>query len=108
MLLRFRCKNFRSIREEQELSLIAAKTRTDEKSESLIDTPIEDLKLLRCAALYGANASGKSNILKALAAFRRIVSNSWRSWKPQGPIPEYNPFALDNLIAKRIRNHFSS
>ena len=97
MLLRFRCKNFRSIREEQELSLIAAKTRTDEKSESLIDTPIEDLKLLRCAALYGANASGKSNILKALAAFRRIVSNSWRSWKPQGPIPEYNPFALDNM-----------
>ena len=44
MLMRFRCKNFRSIREEQELSLIGAKTRTDEKSESLIDTPFEDLK----------------------------------------------------------------
>ena len=97
MLLRFRCKNFRSIREEQELSLIAAKTRTDEKSESLIDTPFNDLKLLRCAAIYGPNASGKSNILAALSAFRQIVSNSQRLWKPNGPIPAYDPFLLDEM-----------
>jgi len=95
MLLRFRCKNFRSIREEQELSLIAAKTRADEKSESLIETPFKDLKLLRCIAIYGPNASGKSNILDALAAFSRIVSESWRGWKANGPIPEYDPFLLD-------------
>lgn len=95
MLLRFRFKNFRSIREEQTLSLIATKTRTDERSESLIETPFEDLKLLRCNAIYGANASGKSNVLDAFAAFRRIVSDSWRSWKPNGPIPEFDPFLLD-------------
>lgn len=97
MLLRFRCKNFRSIREEQELSLIAAKTRTDEKSESLIDTPFDDLKLLRCAAIYGPNASGKSNVLVALSAFSQIVSQSQRLWKPYGPIPAYTPFLLDEL-----------
>jgi AAA15 family ATPase/GTPase len=97
MLLRFRCKNFRSIREEQELSLIAAKTRTDEKSESLIDTPFEDLKLLRCVAIYGANASGKSNVLAALSAFSQIVSQSQRLWKPYGPIPAYAPFLLDEM-----------
>jgi len=95
MLLRFRCKNFRSIREEQEISLIAAKTRTDEKSESLIDTPFDDLKLLRCAAIYGPNASGKSNVLAALSAFRQIVSDSQRLWKPNGPIPAHDPFLLD-------------
>ncbi len=95
MLLRFRCKNFRSIREEQELSLIAAKTRADEKSESLLDTPLGNLKLLRCVAIYGPNASGKSNVLDALAALRRIVSDSWRGWKANGPIPEYDPFLLD-------------
>lgn len=95
MLLRFRCKNFRSIREEQELSLIAAKTRIDEKSESLIDTPFDDLKLVRTAAIYGPNASGKSNILAALSAFRQIVSASQRLWKPNGPIPAYDPFLLD-------------
>jgi AAA15 family ATPase/GTPase len=97
MLLRFRCKNFRSIREEQELSLIATNTRTDEKSESLIDTPFEDLKLLRCAAIYGANASGKSNVLAALSAFSQIVSQSQRLWKPNGPIPAYAPFLLDEV-----------
>jgi hypothetical protein len=100
MLLSFRCKNFRSFREEQELSLIAAKTRADKKRESLIDTPFEDLKLLRCVALYGANASGKSNVLDALATFRRIISNSWRSWKPDGPIPEFDPFLLDESSQK--------
>jgi hypothetical protein len=105
MLLRFRCKNFRSIREEQELSLIASKTRTDERSESLIETPIDDLKLLRCAAIYGANASGKSNVLDAFAAFGRAVSNSWRSWKPNGPIPEFDPFLLDGT-SQEAQIHF--
>ncbi len=97
MLLRFRCKNFRSIREEQTLSLIAAKTRADEKSESLIGTPIDDLKLLRCAAIYGPNASGKSNVLTALSAFRETISYSQRLWKPNGPIPTYDPFLLDDI-----------
>jgi uncharacterized protein len=95
MLLKFRFKNFRSIREERELSFIAAKTRSDEKEESLIKTRFGDLRLLRCAAIYGPNASGKSNVLDAFAAFRRIVSNSWRRWKPNGPIPEFDPFLLD-------------
>jgi AAA15 family ATPase/GTPase len=95
MLLRFRCKNFRSIREEQELSLIAAKTRTEEKSECLIDTPFKDLRLLRCSAIYGPNASGKSNVLTALSVFSQIVSQSQRLWKPNGPIPTYAPFLLD-------------
>lgn len=95
MLMRFRCKNFRSIREEQELSLVAAKTRSDERRETLIDTPFGDLKLLRCLAIYGQNASGKSNVLDAMASFRRIVSESWRRWKAGGPIPEFDPFLLD-------------
>jgi len=95
MLLRFRCKNFRSIREEQVISLVAEKTRSNEMAKSLIDTPFADLKLLRCAAVYGANASGKSNALSALSAFRDIVSNSQRLWKPNGPIPAHDPFLLD-------------
>lgn len=97
MLLRFRCKNFRSIREEQELSLIAAKTRSDERNDSLLDTPIKDVKALRCAAIYGANASGKSNVLYALRVFSRMVSNSQRKWNPLGTIPTWDPFALDEI-----------
>ena len=95
MLLRFRCKNFRSIREEQELSLVASKTRADERNDSLLDTPLKDVKALRCVAIYGANASGKSNVLSAMRVFSRMVSMSQRHWDPTGAIPTWDPFALD-------------
>ena len=100
MLLRFRCKNFRSIREEQELSLIATKTRSDERNEVLLATPLKDVQALRCAAIYGANASGKSNVLRAMRVFSRMVSNSQNQWNPTGPIPTWNPFVLDEVSSK--------
>lgn len=96
MLLRFKCRNLYSIREEQELSLIAAKTRAPEHDEALMDTPIKDVKALRVAAIYGANASGKSNLLLAMAYMSRMVSESWRKWEPTGKIPGWMPFLLDD------------
>lgn len=95
MLLSFRCKNFRSISEEQELSLVAQRTRSDERNESLLELPIAGEKGLRCAAVYGANASGKSNVLRAMRAFSSMISESQRRWKPTGGIPTWDPFALD-------------
>ena len=97
MLLRFRCKNFRSIREEQELSLVAAKTRSDERKDSLLDTPLKGVHALRCAAIYGANASGKSNVLHAMRVFSRMVSKSQRQWNPTGGISTWDPFVLDEI-----------
>jgi AAA15 family ATPase/GTPase len=76
--------------------MIASSTRTDEHNYSLLDTPHADLKALRCCALYGANASGKSNILKALAAFSAMVAVSQRKWEPQGNIPAWDPFGLND------------
>jgi uncharacterized protein len=97
MLLRFSCKNFRSIREKQELSLRAVNTRTNEQNESLLDTQAKDVKALRCAAIYGSNASGKSNILRAMNSCSRMVAESQRNWNPTGGIPTWNPFALDEV-----------
>jgi uncharacterized protein len=96
MLLRFRCKNFRSIREEQEFSMVAVATRTHEHDHVLLNTPREDVKALRCGAIYGANASGKSNFLLAMARFSAIVANSQRKWEPTGKIPRWDPFELDD------------
>ncbi len=69
MLVEFRAKNFRSIKEEIVLSLTASKHKELEKNcfESA------SLKLLKSSAIYGPNASGKSNILKALSAMKKIV-----------------------------------
>ncbi len=52
-----------------------------------------DLGLVRVAAIYGANASGKSNVIKALAYMSSAVQNSQRRWAPEGPIPR-EPFLL--------------
>lgn len=77
--------------------MVATKTRRDERNDSLLDTPLRDLKALRCAALYGANASGKSNVLRAMRVFSRMVSKSQRQWNPMGGVPTWDPFALDGV-----------
>lgn len=96
MLLRFRCKNLASFRDEQEISLVAAKTRAPEHDEVLLDTPIEGVKALRAAAIFGANASGKSKMLSGMQNLSRIVLESWRAWEPKRKIPAWNPFLLDD------------
>jgi len=78
MLLDFRFKNFRSFREEACLSL--ASSNYDKKLQgNLLDVELPGLKktrFLRGTAIYGANASGKSNVIRALFELQRLVRNS--------------------------------
>ena len=78
MLVEFRVENFRSIRESATLSMIA--TRLDSSDEKLgRDNVIpvkKNLSLIRSAVIYGANASGKSNVLKAFAFMKEFVQRS--------------------------------
>jgi AAA15 family ATPase/GTPase len=92
MLIRFRFANHLSFRDEQELSLVASSLK--EPSESVVPMERLQIGLLRALAIYGANASGKSNVLSALDFMRGAVVNSHRIWDPKGPIPR-TPFALD-------------
>lgn len=74
MLIRFNVKNFLSFasREDgrsEEFSMIAGKVRN--KKEHVQDNG--RLKLLKFAAVYGANASGKSNLIKAIDFMRHTV-----------------------------------
>lgn len=69
MLIRFRTSNFLSFNQEQELSMIAGNTK--KKENHLIDE--NNLKLLKFSAIYGANASGKSNLLKAINFSKNII-----------------------------------
>lgn len=61
MLLQFKVKNYKSFAEEAVLDMTATSIR--EHTSSLLD--VNGNKVLPVAALYGANASGKSNFLKA-------------------------------------------
>ena len=62
MLLRFRVTNFASLRDEAELSLIATDDHPDLAVRAV---PREKLSALPVAGIFGPNASGKSNIIKA-------------------------------------------
>ncbi len=64
MLIKFTVSNTRSIGETLAFSAIATNDST--LPEALIDVPKYGIKLLKTMALFGANASGKSNVLKAM------------------------------------------
>lgn len=96
MLIEFKVKNFRSIRDEQTLSLVATKANK-ELPDNVIDKPLKGLaglQFLKGAALYGANASGKSNVLHALYYLANLVENSATKLKPGDPTGA-EPFKLD-------------
>lgn len=78
MIIDFSVSNFRSISEEQSLSMTAAKFVSKKKEVDSQNTIVidEKLTLLKSKAIYGANASGKSNMIKALKAFIRLVDGS--------------------------------
>lgn len=80
MLRSFRVANHRSILEEQELSLLPAYDK--------------DRPAVPVVALYGANASGKSNVLDALVFMADAVRDSFARWDPDGGVPR-RPFRLD-------------
>lgn len=69
MLIRFSVSNFLSFSEEQEINMIPGKIR--EKDDHIINT--NDIKLLRLATFYGANASGKSNLIKAIHFAKNVI-----------------------------------
>ena len=75
MLLEFSVGNYRSFKDLQTLSMLAAKDSTSGEDSRIIATSF-GINLLKSKAIYGANASGKSNVIKALFAFLLIVRES--------------------------------
>lgn len=94
MLVDFRVKNFRSLRDEQTISLVASKDTT------LLDlnTMPSGIKvaptLLRSVAIYGPNAGGKSNLIKALQYMRAVVIESASVMQPSQTF-NVQPFQFD-------------
>lgn len=96
MLIQFRVENHRSLRDEQVLNMVAADLG-DAGSERLIHVDGFEHGLLPAVALYGANASGKSNVIGALSFMQSAVLESHRLWDPEGGTPQ-DPFALSAKV----------
>ncbi len=83
MLISFKVANFMSFNEEVELSMVAGLTRS--LPHHVIKTKGKnDLNILKTAIIYGANASGKSNLIRAMDFGRKLIT---KGTKPQKNIP---------------------
>lgn len=89
MLIEFRVKNFNSFRDEQVFSFVANSDTS--LQQNFLD--VRGFKLLKSAALYGPNASGKSNLIKAFEFFIGLIKASF-SPEPGKKI-KVTPFLLD-------------
>lgn len=96
MLLAFRATNVRSFRDPLEFSLEATAMAEQGVPRSIPwrQDGSHPLRVLPAAAVFGANASGKTNFLRAMADMRRLVLNSFRSGDRSSPIDRH-PFRLD-------------
>jgi uncharacterized protein len=94
MLIAFRARNVRSFREPIELSLLS--TRLSEKGIPR-EVPWREggrpISVLPAVGIFGANASGKSNLLQAMEDMRGFVLHSFRQGKPGARLPT-RPFLL--------------
>ena len=86
MLVSFKVKNFLSFKDETTFSLKAASI-SEHGDENTFRSSVNELKLLRGAALYGANASGKSNLFRAINFVTRFVRSSAKDFQVKEPIP---------------------
>lgn len=98
MLIEFRVANFRSLRDEQVLSLVASKDKTLQDTHTLGTGLKAAPGLLRSAVVYGANAGGKSNLIKALQYMRGVVMES-AGLAPGQTYERLQPFKLNDTSA---------
>ncbi len=92
MILNIELKNYRSFKNGMAFSLVAEPSKS--KEQNVFVQPLakgdDDVRLLKTAMLFGANASGKSNVLRAIYEITRFIGK----YKPKAgePIPVYDPF----------------
>ena len=103
MLLEFRIGNFRSYAAEKRFSMVAGCGK-ELPSNTMTIVGLDRYALLPSAAVYGANASGKSNLIQAFDFYRRFVLGSAESRQERDTIP-VTPFLLDQELS-RSPSHF--
>ena len=94
MLVEFEVKNFQSIRDAAALSMAAARDGDLADANTFDSGAAAFPRLLRSAAVYGPNGSGKTCLVRALRAMRETVLHSAKDLQRDEPLP-VAPFLLD-------------
>ncbi|WP_017624056.1 AAA family ATPase [Nocardiopsis chromatogenes] len=95
MLLRFRTANHRSIRDEQTLSLVGTEFNGGTARPTPLRSKGRSVSALPVVGVFGANASGKSNVVSALAFMQQAVTRSFADWARHPDRVPRQPFKLD-------------
>ncbi len=100
MLIEFSVGNYRSFKDTVTFSMLAAGITAQDKSldENNVFTYKDDIRLLKSTAVYGANASGKSNLIRAIKFMKEFVQNSSKETQAGEPI-SIDPFRLSTETA---------
>lgn len=97
MILNLSIENYRSFKEEVTFTMVAESSKSKDQNifvQSLSNGEYEDeVKLLNSAVIYGANASGKTNLLRCLFEIINFIGKSTQ--KAGEPISIYAPFLFD-------------
>ena len=95
MILEFSVSNYKSIKDLQTISFVAAPivSKHKELDENNVFQASEKESLLKVIGIYGANGSGKSNLVKAMQAMLLFVRNAGNDAKLGNKIAI--PFAFD-------------
>jgi AAA15 family ATPase/GTPase len=97
MLIEFSIENFRSIKEKVTFSMVA--TKDTSLDGNMIQYALKEDSLLKSAVIYGANASGKSNVILALGFLKLLIMNSHNHQK--GQMIQFTPFKLDKTYLSK-------
>lgn len=95
MIIRIRIKNFLSFHDEIELNMVPGQGRLKSEHKS---APVGGYSTLKTTAVCGANAGGKSNLVKAVAFIKYMVLHGTR---PDGLI-DYHKFLLSKESKRKI------
>lgn len=119
MLLDFQVANYRTFRHPARLNLAASHYDSTTLPGNVITPRLPGItkdKFLRGAAIYGANASGKSNLIRAIFELQQLVRRS-HAFELGGKLP-FDPFLLDSssagqptlyairFVAEGVRYHY--
>lgn len=99
MFIEFSVTNFRSIRARQTLSMVASPD-SEHLDRNVISQKGDELRLLRSAVIYGPNAAGKSNLLRALETLRQLIEISATRFQ-EGQRINVSPFLFSKATAEQ-------
>lgn len=95
MLVQFSVRNFKTFKDKAILNLVASNYDKDTREIDNINTDVEfNLRIVKSAVIYGANASGKSKFIEALMFMREFAIKSSKD-SQKGDSIDVQPFKLE-------------